>query len=101
MLLKDTGIAMECFEAKEKKVLIRQTRKLDDFDHTVIRRIIHRMYSNRQHVTVRRVRDKLVDDGYSVSIPTVHRAIRRIGFRYLKVCHILYYWIIQNLTLEI
>ncbi|CAC5412799.1 unnamed protein product [Mytilus coruscus] len=68
--------------AVKKQVVV--PKKLDDFDESVVRRTIHDMYKKKQVVTMPKLQQALKEKDIDVSLSTVKRTVKRLGFWYSK-----------------
>ncbi|VDH98669.1 Hypothetical predicted protein, partial [Mytilus galloprovincialis] len=64
--------------AVKKQVVV--PKKLDDFDENVVRRTIHDMYKKKQVVTMPKLQQALKEKDIDVSLSTVKRTVKRLGF---------------------
>ncbi|CAC5370131.1 unnamed protein product [Mytilus coruscus] len=68
--------------AVKKQVVV--PKKLDDFDESVVRRTIHDMYKKKQAVTMPKLQQALKEKDIDVSLSTMKRTVKRLGFWYSK-----------------
>ena len=59
-------------------------KKLDDFDKGVVRRTIHDMYRKSEVVTMPKLHATLKEKEINVSLSTVVRTVKELGFRFSK-----------------
>ena len=63
-------------------------RKLDNFDHTLVRNTIHGMYKQNMAVSMRRLQKELAAKGLEVELRTL--------YRYVPILYILY--VLSNIS---
>lgn len=66
-------------DVKLKRV-VRQ-KKLDELDESVVRTTIHNMYSKAEPVTMPKLHAVLEEKDIHISLSTVKRTFKRLGFR--------------------
>jgi hypothetical protein len=60
-------------------------RKLDSFDMDLIRRVVYEFFDSGRFVSMKTLQSELlVVHELEVSISTLRRALRKMGFRYVK-----------------
>ncbi|CAC5384067.1 unnamed protein product [Mytilus coruscus] len=63
---------------------VKKNQKLDDFDKGVVRRTIYDLHKKSQSVTMPNLQQALKKKDIDVSISTVSRTVRLLGFRFYK-----------------
>ncbi|CAC5367987.1 unnamed protein product [Mytilus coruscus] len=63
---------------------VKKNQKLDDFDKGVVRRTIYDLHKKSQSVTMPSLQQALKKKDIDVSISTVSRTVRLLGFRFYK-----------------
>ncbi|CAC5355671.1 unnamed protein product [Mytilus coruscus] len=75
---------VKAFHKAAVQKTVKKNQKLDDFDKGVVRRTIYDLHKKSQSVTMPSLQQALKKKDIDISISTVSRTVRLLGFRFYK-----------------